>query len=65
MEVYAKVGTGPGRRIWIGWKRKPPKIGDFVKFKAHPPKKYERWETGFVDGIGAVQGQLLFFIARF
>lgn len=64
MQIYAKIGTGSGSIIWVGYKRKLPIVGDFIKFKPHPPEKYAKWETGVIDEIKDVGNQLLYFIER-
>jgi len=63
MKIYAKVGTGPGQIIQVGFKHKLPKIGDFIKFKTYPYEKYARWQRGVIDEIRDV-GQMLYLIAR-
>ena len=64
LEIRAKVGTGPMTIIYIGWKRKPPIVGDRIKFRSFPYQKREKWSTGIVDMIRDV-GYPLYYIARF
>jgi len=65
LKLYAKIGTHSSKIIKVGWKRKPPKIGDFIKFKDWPPERYAKWETGIVDEIRDTGSQIIFFIERF
>ena len=63
IEVRAKVGTHPVSVIYIGWKRKLPKVGDRVKFRTYPYDKHERWQGGIVDEVRDV-GYSLYYISR-
>ena len=51
MEIYAKIGTLPQRRIRVGWKRKPLEIGEVIKFKSVPIVHGEKWKTAIVHEI--------------
>ena len=51
MKLYAKIGTHSQKRIKAGWIRKPPKVGDILRFKSLPIIHGEKWQRAKVDKI--------------
>lgn len=64
-DLYAKVGTGPGKIIRIKNKRKLPEIGTKIMFKFFPFEKYAKWEPGMIDEIRQVHDRIMYLVSRF
>lgn len=62
MIVHAKVGTQSLSVIKIGFKRKPPIVGDRIKFRAYPEEAGEKWRTAKIDLIKDV-GFLVYYLS--
>ena len=67
MEIFAKIGTGPGGYIRVKGKRKLPEVGEHIKFKRVPIQAGVKWEGGYVDEIVEVSrhGDKMWMISRF
>jgi len=65
MEVYAKVGTGPGSYIRVKSKRSPLGIGDHIYFKMIPIVHGCKWNSGIVREIREADvGLTMYMIER-
>lgn len=60
MELYAKIGTGPQKKIRVGWKRNMPQVDDIIKFKMIPVGHGEKWKRGRVSMIRNLGYQLYY-----
>jgi hypothetical protein len=62
MVIYAKIGTGPQKVIWVYKKRNLPKVGEVIQFMPYPRPSGEKWRKGKVEEIKHL-GYLLFYIS--
>lgn len=63
LEIHAKIGTGPGKVIWVRNKRKLPVVGERIEFRRFPYVKRGRWEYGAVDEIKNLgNGETLYMV---
>lgn len=69
--VTAKIGTHSQTIIFIGFKQKPPRTGDVVRFKegCDPldwrfPAPGVRWRQGKIEEIRDTGGDLLYCLSR-
>lgn len=69
--VTAKIGTHPQTIIFIGFKRKPPRTGDVVRFKEggdpldwRKPAPGVRWRRGKIEEIRAFGDEVLYCLSR-
>lgn len=50
MNIYIKLGTGPGKKMHLCYKRNLPKVGDLVYVKSENSPHIRR-EGALIDGI--------------
>ena len=64
MEIYAKIGTGPGTPIRVKSKRNLPQVDDFIYFKILPTLHACDWKRGVVKEIFDDKFQTIYMIDR-
>jgi len=63
MEIYAKIGTGPGTPIRVKSKRKLPKLKDIIMFKKLPMLRGGDWTQGYIYDIKERGDEQIYFVS--